>query len=328
MIDFLKLVRYKNLIFLAFIQYVMQNMVLLPIMQVYGFSMPMNTIYFNLLVAGTLFIAGGGYVLNDYFDIKIDAINRPDKQLVGVKISRQSAMLAHQLLTGLGVICGFILAFLLHSFTLGFIFIVIPGLLWFYSASYKRQLIIGNLVVAFIASMSILIVGITQLAALQTEYGKLIFETPIPHQIYGWIGGFVFFSFLCTWMREIVKDIEDEKGDREMECHTMPIFWGLKKTKWFLYTLIILTVSALFAANFFLIPFEGTLSLRYIVFGIVIPFAVLCYLIYHAKQIEAYRQASMLLKIIMFVGVLYAFVFYYLEAKAFGLVLFNLFIIK
>jgi len=325
---YLKLIRYQNLIFIALIQFVMRQVVLVPILQTFGFDATMDTSMLFLLITATVLIAAGGYVINDYFDVKIDFINKPDKQIVGNGISRHKAMLLHQILTGLGVGCGLLLAFFARSFTLAFIFIVIPGLLWFYSASYKRQFLIGNLVIAFISAITILIVGIAQLAFLQKEYGSLVFETPIPTHFYAWIGGFALFSFLLTLIREIIKDVEDEKGDREMECRTLPIKWGLKKTKLFLYCLTAFTVILLFLANFYFIHFNGTLTLRYILFGIVLPCIALCYLIYKASIKTDFHQASNLSKVIMFIGVMYSFVFYYLQAKTFGISLFNIFVLK
>ena len=306
----------------------MRQIVLVPILQTFGFDASMEMDMLLLLITASVFIAAGGYVLNDYFDIKIDSINRPDKQIVGNTVSRHTAMVLHQVLTGFGVVCGLLLAYFARSFTLCFIFIVIPGLLWFYSASYKRQFITGNLVVAFIATIAVLVVGIAQLAFLQKEFGSLIFETPIPTYFYGWIGGYALFSFLCTWTREIIKDMEDEKGDREMECHTMPIKWGIKKTKLFLYGLIALTVSGLFLANELFIHFKGSLTIRYIIFGLVLPNIALIYLIFKAKYPSDYHHAANLSKVIMIIGVLYSFVFYYLQAKTFGFSLFNLFIVK
>jgi len=325
---FFKLIRIKNLIFIAFIQFVMRQIVLVPILQVYGFDASSDTNMLYLLIVGTILIAAGGYVLNDYFDVKIDAINHPDNQIVGNRITRSKAMMIHQILTGLGVACGILLAIWSKSFTLAFIFIVVPGLLWFYSASYKRQFITGNLVVAFIAALTVLVVGITELAAMQKVYGKLIFETPIPGQFYGWVGGFALFSFLCTWIREIIKDMEDEKGDREMECRTMPIKWGMNKTKLFLYALISITVAGIYIVNEYFIVFPGSLTLRYITFGITMPFIALIYLISTGKNAADFHQASTLSKVIMLVGVLYSFMFYYLQAKAFGISLFNLFNVR
>jgi len=328
MYSYLKLVRYQNLIFIAFIQFVMRQVVLIPILQTFGFDATMDTSMLFLLITSTVLIAAGGYVLNDYFDVKIDAINRPDKQLVGVVLSRHTAMALHQVLTALGVVCGLLLSYFARSFTLAFIFIVIPGLLWFYSASYKRQFLIGNLVIAFISAITILVVGIAQLSFLQKEFGSLIFETPIPSHFYGWIGGFALFSFLFTLMREILKDIEDEKGDREMECRTLPIKWGINRTKSFLYGLIALTVILLFLSNNYFIHFNGNLTTKFIIFGLVLPLAALCYLIFMARSKSDFHQASKLSKVIMLVGVMYSFVFYYLQAKTYGISLFNVFILK
>jgi len=328
MIAYLKLIRIQNLALIAIIQLIMQTSVLLPILQIYGFDTPINYEMLSMLILATIFIAAGGYALNDYFDIKIDAINKPDKQIVGTIINRRNAMVFYQILTAIGISLGLILSFFAQSITLAFIFIVVPGLLWFYSASYKRQFIIGNVVVAFLAALVILVVGLTQMAFLKKEFGLLIFQTTIPQQIYGWIGGFAIFSFLMTWIREIIKDMEDEKGDREMECRTLAIKWGIIKTKLFVYCLIIITIFGLFITNEFYIHFNGSLTIRYIIFGLIFPFFALSYLIYVAKSPIEFHQASSLSKVIMIIGVLYSFVFYYLQAKTYGISLFNMFILK
>ena len=328
MISYLRLIRIQNLLFVAFIQLVLQQTVLVPILQTFGFDAAMEPEILSLLIATTVLIAAGGYTLNDYFDIKIDAVNRPDKQIVGKTMNRRTAMIIYQILTGIGMISGLLLAYFAKSFTLAFIFLVVPGALWFYSASYKRQFLIGNLTVAFLSALTILVVAIAQIAFLQKEFGSLIFETKIPRQLYGWTGGFAIFSFLSTWIREIIKDIEDEKGDREMECHTLAIKWGAKKTKVLIYILIAFTIGCLFVLNSLFIHFEGTLTIRYILFGIVLPFIALGYLIYVAKTPSEFHQASTLSKVIMLVGVLYCFVFYYLQAKTYGISLFNIFILK
>lgn len=306
----------------------MHYAVFLPILQKYGFESNIAGNYLWLLILGTVLIAAGGYVLNDYFDIKIDRINRPDKVIVSNIVSKQSAMLMHQILTFSGAFIGLLLAWIFKSFTLAFIFIVIPGLLWFYSASYKRQFMIGNIAVAFVAGMSVLIVAIFGVALLKKEYGGLIFETPIPSEVQSWIGGFALFAFLTTWIREIIKDVEDEHGDREMECRTMPVVWGIPRTKIFIYILTGIVITLLLVTNFTLIHFEGQLTLKYTIFGILIPLLVLVYLIVKARLPMEFHQAATLCKFIMLTGVLYSFVFYFLIAQTYGFPLFNLFIIK
>ena len=324
----LKLVRTKNLFFIVFIQLIMRQVVLMPILQKYGFEISAIDLNFVLMALATVLMAAGGYVLNDYFDVKIDAINHPDRLIITKSVSKQNAMLYYQVLTGFGVVSGLLLAFWVSSFTLAFIFIVVPGLLWFYSSSYKRQFLIGNIIVALLAALSVLIVAFVELAVLEQRFGNLLFETPIPKQFYAWIGGFSFFSFLLTWVREIIKDIEDEKGDREMECRTMVLKWGLSKTKLFLYLLICVVVVALYAVKFLMTEFDGSLTIKYITFGLALPLAALVFMIFKAQNTTDFHQASTFVKFIMLSGVLYSFIFYFQMAKTYGISVFDIFIIK
>ncbi len=325
---YLQLIRYKNIIFIAFIQFIVYYAIIIPILQKYGFASDQPFFIIGLLVIVTVFTAAGGYVLNDYFDVKIDAINKPDKQIVGKRISRNAAAIIHQVLTGIGTLAGLILAFYLRNFTLGFIFIAVPGLLWFYSASYKRQFITGNLIVSLLSGLTLLVIGITAIAYLKKIYGVFVYDTTIPAEIYSWTGGFAIFSFLFTWIREIIKDIEDEKGDREFECRTMPIVWGITRSKIVIYILFVIANMVLYLTNVFYIPFEGTFTFRYILFGITIPSLAVIYILLTAKNRKDYHNASSLVKFIMLTGILYALVFYYFMAKIYGLVLFNLFMVK
>ena len=188
MIKYLKVIRIQNLLFIILIQYMIRQLVLVPLLDTYGFDLHGEQLHLYLLIAASVLIAAGGYVLNDYFDVKIDTINKPGEVLVGKSISKQTAMVMHQLLTLTGVVIGLTLAWKLKSISLAFIFVVVPGLLWFYSASYKRQLMIGNLVVAFVSALSVIIVAISEIALLEVRYSDLIYNTLIPAKLYAWSG--------------------------------------------------------------------------------------------------------------------------------------------
>ena len=195
MIPYFLIIRWKNLIFLVFVQWLMQFAVVLPLLQVFGFEAPKNNFFFWLLVLAVVLITAGGYVINDYFDVKIDRINRPESIIAGDKISFKNTMRFYQILTGLGLLAGLVVAFSAKSITLGLIFLFAPGLLWFYSASYKRQFMAGNLIVGFLTALSVSAVGILAVAQLKTSYGMLLAETPVPKSIYAWTGGFAVFAF-------------------------------------------------------------------------------------------------------------------------------------
>ena len=328
MADILKLIRFRNLIFIAYIQFVIRQVVLLPVMQVYGFEYNQGVNLFWLLVTGTILIAAGGYALNDYFDVKIDALNHPDTQIVGKNITRRTAMRVYIATTLCGIILGLIVSVVCKSFTLAFIFLIVPGLLWFYSSSYKRQFLTGNLIVSFSSALTLLTVVFFQIALLENNFGKLIYETPIPSSFYLISGSFALFAFLTTWIREIVKDLEDEFGDREMECRTMPIIWGTKKTKLFIYLLIFIVITLLIAVNALHWRFLTDITLKYTFAAIVVPLLLLVYFIHKARTSAQYHQVSNWLKIIMVAGISYGFIFYYIIAVTFHINIFNMFIVK
>ncbi|MFV0391863.1 MAG: geranylgeranylglycerol-phosphate geranylgeranyltransferase [Paludibacteraceae bacterium] len=328
MTAYLEIIRWKNLLFLAFVQWLILHAVSFPLLQTFGFKISDNSLVYWLLIASTAFITAGGYVINDYFDVKIDRINHPEKVIVGEKIPLGHTMRYYQVLTGTGILFGLTVSAIAQSLTLGLIFLLTPGLLWFYSASYKRQFVIGNLIVALTTALSVFVVAILVVAQLKIDYGMLLTQTPVPKSIYGWTGGFAGFAFLLTWVREIIKDMEDLHGDRELECRTMPIKWGISKTKIFIYALIVLTIGALFLADHYFILFENDITARYIIFGLTIPLLVLAYLIFKAKDSPDFHRASTLSKYIMLVGILYALVFYYVLAQKFGISFFNLFLVK
>ena len=327
---YLELIRWKNLLMLGFTLLLMQYAVVNPTLAVYGWQSVLSGWQIALMVGGVVLIAAGGYAVNDYFDVKIDAINKPVTRIVGRLIDRRQAIIIHQVLTAIGVLCGVILAVWLRSFTLGIIYVFIPGLLWFYSASYKRQFFVGNLIVAFNAALSILIVGMANALPLEAEYGELLHHTFILRQLYAWTAGYAVFAFLCTLIREIIKDIEDETGDREMECHTLPIKLGIPKTKYTLYALIIVVMGLLCWVNFFCLPFpiKGSLSTRYMLFGLILPLLVLLYWLFTAKRKTDYRSASSMTKFIMLIGLLYSLIYYFLLAKQYGIALFGLFVLQ
>ena len=144
--------------------------------------------------------------------------------------------------------------------------------------------------------------------------------------LYAWIAGFSAFAFVWTLIREIIKDIQDEYGDREMECRTIPIVWGITATKWIVTALIVVSVAVLgwLIVSYMHLPNDGSITLRYFLFGIVAPSICLIALLW-SKNCQALQHAAKLTKFIMVIGVLYSLVYYYLLAKAYGLVFLGLF---
>lgn len=311
MMPWLKLVRWYNLIFTAIIIWLMEKMVVVAILNKALFYEQLPGWMFYMLMLAVVFIAAGGYAINDYFDVKIDVINRPEKLIVTRSLSKQQAMICHQLMTAIGVILGLIVSAVLKSWTLAIIFIFIPGLLWFYSSSYKRQFFVGNLIVATAAGITPMVIAFANVAYLKLKYGDLMNYTTITTDIYTWVGGFAFFAFLTTLSREIIKDLQDQIGDRELECHTLPIIIGEKWTKVVVSVLLLLILAFAFYAVYFLMPFGkewGSVAMRYYIFGLFLPMICEFYLLFSAQLTQDYKNAQTLLKFIMLVGVLFSVV--------------------
>ena len=308
---FLQLLRIGNLAFLVILLYVMEKWVAAPLLQQEQFGELMPWWILTLLILSVVCIAAGGYVINDYFDVKIDRINRPDDLIVTRFISRDAAMYLFYVLTAVGLVAGAAVSWWAHSWTLLFTYVVIPGLLWFYSASYKRMFLIGNLVVAFASAIVPLLVAIANADYLRHLYQEALAYSPIVGELYVWTGGFSAFAFLLTWAREMVKDIEDIEGDREMECRTLPIVWGQKSAKIFVTSLLLVVTAIIVYMLLAVLPFPHewkSLPTRYVVFGLIVPILCSIVLLWAANNRTELHRVQTIIKFTMFMGVLFSYV--------------------
>lgn len=307
--DFFKLIRINDLLFLVILLGLMQKYVVEPLLQYSHLSAQMPWYLLLLMIVGVVAIAAGGYVVNDYFDVKIDAINRPDDMLVTRSFSRQQAMLIFQVATGLGVVCGLALAVLLGSMPLACVYVLIPGLLWFYSSSYKRQFLVGNLIIALSTALLPLVVAIANQAYLGQQYGEVIRYSQFTLPIYQWLGGYALLLFLMTWMCEIVKDMQDVQGDRELECHTVPVVLGSTGAKVFVTVLTVLLLAFLTVLTTYWIPggFQWTNFFTRMYLFMCIALFCFLWLLWSARVPNDFRSTHTLLKFILFIAVMSAF---------------------
>ena len=310
---FFQLLRVGNLAFLAILLYVMEKWVAFPLLHQQKFPELMPWWVLTLLIISVVCIAAGGYVINDYFDVKIDRINRPDDLVVTRVISRDAAMRLFQVLTAVGIVAGLAVAWWARSWNMLFIYVVIPGLLWFYSSSYKRMLLVGNLIVAFISALVPLLIAMVNADHLRFLYHESLAYTPIVGQLYVWLGGFALFCMLLTLSREVVKDMEDVEGDREMECRTMPIVWGEKVSKMVVTTMMITTMALIGYLAWFVLPFPmewATFAGRFIIFGMMVPMICVLVLLWAAHSKRELHTVQQVLKFIMFLGSMFSYVIF------------------
>jgi 4-hydroxybenzoate polyprenyltransferase len=309
MMALLNLVRYKNLIIIVLMQCLLRYGLLIPVLHHYGVSPELSHVKFGLLVLATVLLAASGYVINNYFDVSIDRINRPDNVVVGRQIPRRTALLLHVILTITGVFIGLFLAYITRKENYALMFIVIPGLLWYYSTTLKKQVLVGNLTIALLTALVPFVVVSLEFATLARAHGEAILHSKACSTAWFWTTGFAFFAFISTLMRELIKDMEDIEGDKEAGCHTLPVEMGIEYSRTVVIILAIASVTALWII-LFMVPrlYESYLTWGYFFLFLTIPYLLLAYKSLKAQTREQFHQASNLSKIIMLMGILFILV--------------------
>ena len=315
--SFIELIRLPNLLIIALTQFAMRYLIMDPMLPSASFTLQFDNIHFMLLVLATMFIAAAGYIINDYFDTRTDRINKPQKVIVGVTITRRQAMALHTVFNIAGIGIGVYLSIHIGLLAMSFVFFLTAGLLWFYSVNYKRQLLIGNLTVSFLTAMVPLIVVLFEIPMLNKEYGAIMLQyNRTFNYILIWVAGFSVFAFITTFIREIIKDAEDFEGDAAFGMKTLPIVAGTLWTKMILAVLILGTIAMLLfiLIKFILFSAGKTDYISLVYFGglLIMPLFILLTLIIIAETKRDFHRASILIKFIMLFGILYSVIVYYL----------------
>lgn len=300
----IKLFRLPNIIILAAIFILLHVGVYLPIYASLNIESPLSVWVFGIFILSVCLIAAGGNVINDYFDYTIDLINKPQKIIIKNKIPLQKAMTGYVVLTISGIVGGFLTGWLLGVFKIGFFFGFAAILLYGYSETFKRKLLIGNLIIAFLGFMSILMLWVIEFFALRNSAGAFVSVFPSFLKINLIMGGYALFAFLTTLVREIIKDIEDVEGDKVNGCRTLPIATSLHTTSMVLTGLIILMIIILILCQILCWGNEMQLLALFIVPAIQLPFILLLIHLFKAERKQDYHAASTSMKWIMVAGIL------------------------
>ena len=274
-----------------------------------------NELLFWLLVVSTVLIAAGGNVINDYFDTRIDRVNKPDQVIVGRTVKRRVAMMGHLVLSTLGVMLGMLTAWKSGQTALAVVPIFAAGALWYYSTKLKRTFLLGNGLVAFLVAMVPLTVGLYEIPSLAQAYGTSAtvamgngteMEVKFGFSgLWGWIAGFAAFAFVTTLVRELQKDMADVKGDAADGCRTVPIVLGMQWAKAFTLFYLALAVIALLLVRS--VVLTDKFSYWYIGAGIVLPMLLSAGFTYNAHDRRGFNTAGNILKFAMAVAVAFAF---------------------
>lgn len=324
-VAFIKLIRLPNLFIIVLTQYAVRYGIIYP----YGIELQMSSLHFFLLCLSTVMIAAAGYIINDYFDLRVDRINRPEKIIVGKYIKRRVAMGAHLVINILALAIAVYVTYTIDLKLLSIQLLSIIGL-WYYSILFKKKVLIGNIIVALMAGMVPLVAGIYELTlqranATETVNQLLFFmeeslpyETVLQHfynsleNIWMWIAGFSAFAFTSTLVREIIKDAEDYDGDKKYGHNTIAVHFGKRYAKIIAFVLTAVMIGVIAYMQYLKFLHQDLLSIVYATFALQVPLCYFVYKLFLANEKKDFTHLSQILKLIMLMGIGYISIFYYL----------------
>ena len=304
---FLDLIRFPNLLMIALTQYVMRYAVIFPLSRLYGLEFQLSGFTFFCVVFSTLCTAAAGYVINDYFDMKTDKINRPGKVVVGRTIARRKVVKTHIVLCATGVLLGGYVTWKAGIPELALVYMVVAGMLWLYSSIYKRQFLIGNIIVSLFFAL-IPMLTLLDIPPIYKVYGTFLLEKDANLNFAAfWILGVSAFAFLMTLSHQIIKDAEDFEGDAAYGCRSLPIVLGDRCTKWTIVGInasIVVMIALMY--YFFLRQLAGAFTFFYMMLLLVLPIIYISWKVFHATTGNEYRRAGNQMKWVMLFGIAYS----------------------
>lgn len=301
MFTYLRLIRVPNLVLIALTFYLVRYCIVLPAYQVeYNntgiYPDHLSDLRFMLLTAATMLVAAAGYIINEVFDVTADAVNRPGTNPFESRLSKGSGRTAFYVLGIAGTVMGFIAGLdvpapairLIHAFS------VVS--LWMYSSYYKRRLLSGNLMVALLSGLAVILTGLYEPAF----YPNMQVLLP-----------FAVFAFMVSLAREIIKDMEDVDGDERMQCKTLPIRFGISTSKAVVLSILFSTVALQTWLLHKWFSDSTVVTWWNILLLFALPLAGLGYLTATGETSKDYHFASLYAKGYLLLGILSIFPFWY-----------------
>ena len=298
---YLKLIRPLNLLMIIFTMVLFRICIVAATPYKIFYVQPaVSTIAYLFMVLTTVLVAAGGYVVNDIYDIEMDAVNRPEKQIVGKHISETAAYNFYKILSVSGVMCTFVLAFLTHNLRLSMLPLIIMLILNFYAHTFKKQFFVGNFMIALSTAFVVLLPTLFEIGG-KGEDSDMQLEIQSGIAIAGIVYGI--FAFFSTFLRELAKDMEDVSGDRHGNCKTIPIVLGIKGAKGIAFFIVILLSIQLALFVWFFPSIQIKYVAYIIVLGLLLPLLLIAVLIAISNTAKQFYYTSNLIKLFMFLGI-------------------------
>jgi len=307
LIHFLRLVRWPNLLFILLAESLFHFFIFKPL---YPNSALTADYPFYFIVATSICIAAAGYIINDYFDVNIDQVNKPKMVVVGAHISRRWVIFWHLFLSMGGVYISLIAFPFQQYIHVHFSNLATILILWFYSTNFKRDFLIGNVVIAVLTAWTIGVVYFSKFTFIQLVHPTNMLATDL--KLFKLMLLYSSFAFILTLIREALKDMEDMDGDEKFGCKTMPIAWGLQTTKVYVAVWLMVLILVLIIIQLYAIPFGWWISIIYCIVAIIAPLVYVLFNLKNAFSRADFNRLSNWIKFAMLMGILSMGFFYFL----------------
>lgn len=294
---FLNLIRWKNLLILVLVQVLIKYALLEPFTTRTGLITTLKPLGFITLALATLCLAAAGYIINDIYDIEADRINKPKQRIIGNGITEKTGTTWFIGLNVIGVLLGYLISYQIGNSDFFVIFIVISGMLYLYSAYLKKYLFIGNVIISLFVALSILLVGLYELLPGMNENNREVQLT-----FFDIILDYSLFAFMINLVRELVKDIEDTKGDQMANYQTISTKFGIPVATRVTFGLNLINTGLIIAylVTYF---YKNNALVIYFLVLIIAPLLFISVRLIQAKEPSQFGRISSLLKVVMFTGI-------------------------
>ncbi|MDP5077453.1 MAG: geranylgeranylglycerol-phosphate geranylgeranyltransferase [Nonlabens sp.] len=292
--NYLNLIRWPNVLMTV----LTQLLVIYVILEPSGLELALEAWQVGLLVIATALLTAGGNVINDIYDVNIDAVNKPEKVIVGKYIAEERAFTLYMVLTSIAVVCGFVLANSVDRPILAVVFVIVAFVLYSYATTLKSMLLVGNIVISLLVGLVILIPGVFELVPVATPQTR---EAQV--FLMSLLLDFTVLAFVINLAREWVKDCEDINGDHAGGRNTLPIALGRTRAARFVSVFIMgIIVAVAWYVDTYL--FKNQLASYYFILAIIGPLLFVMIKLWNAATTKHYRVLSRILKMILLLGIL------------------------
>jgi 4-hydroxybenzoate polyprenyltransferase len=276
----------------------MQLIVLFGFLKMQDIPLALALWQYYLLIVSTVCIAAGGYIINDIMDQDADTENKPKKVIVGKTITEGLAYNLYIVFTIIGVGIGFYLSRIIMRPNFVTVFILCAALLYIYATNLKQIMILKNVIVASLLAFSIVIIDLFMIFPATD-----ITNREQMHPVFSVLIDFATIAFILNFIREIVKDLEDTKGDTNQGIRTLPVVFGVSKTSKLVFVLSFVPVLCIlyYVYNYL---FHLQYATIYIFGFLVGPLLYFMIKIWSAETKNDFHHLSNVLKLVIFFGII------------------------